>query len=97
MISKVLMVLLVMVLVVIFSISSFKSASRKCFSEKVMISVGLMVSLVVVLVISSTVCLVVLASYFSALPIIKKNLVTRQAKISTFTMPTYVLGPQGVY
>ena len=54
------------------------------FSENTVmkISGSLMVLLVVFLVITSTSCLVVLASYFSALPITKKNLVTRQTKMS---------------
>ena len=43
-----------------------------------MIGGGLMVLLLVLLVMTSTSCLVVFASYFSALPITKKNLVTRQ-------------------
>ena len=56
------------------------------FSENTVmkISGSLMVLLVVFLVITSTSCLVVLASYFSALPITKKNLVTRQTKMSYF-------------
>ena len=41
----------------------------------------LMVLLVAFLLATSTSCLVTLASYFSALPITKKNLVTRQTKI----------------
>ena len=57
------------------------------FSENIyMIGRELMVLLVVVLVISSTICLVVLASYFSALPITKKNLVTRQTQLLVSTM-----------
>ena len=57
------------------------------FSENTVmkISGSLMVLLVVFLVITSTSCLVVLASYFSALPITKKNLVTRQTKMSYST------------
>ena len=57
------------------------------FSENTVmkISGSLMVLLVVFLVITSTSCLVVLASYFSALPITKKNLVTRQTKMSDST------------
>ena len=49
------------------------------FSENILMKIGgsLMVLLVVFLVITSTSCLVVLCSYFSALPITKKNLVTR--------------------
>ena len=71
------------VVVIMFLVTSScqMSLKFKCsfFSENLygMISGGLMVLLVVLLVTSSTVCLVVLGSYFSALPINKKNLVTR--------------------
>ena len=50
------------------------------FSENILAMIGgrLMVLLLVLLVMTSTSCLVVFVSYFSALPITKKNLVTRQ-------------------
>ena len=67
---------------------TFKNVPGCVFRKVILVMIGreLMVLLVVMLVISSTICLVVLASYFSALPITKKNLVTRQTQLLVSTM-----------